>query len=210
MVSKVELKHAYLSLETMKAKNKLENKYHKAGFPSAKVYIEICFIVFLLTGCICTGERPPTIEETPPPIIIDGTKIPAVTVETSKLHPTVAPTTSSTLPTVYRNVIRYIDMNLTRNISAIQEFNLKNMRPDNCGSSACSDGYFKCKYEALNFLDIDNPFKFNQRTARETYNRDYPDIWLPVRWDNWTYLIELNKSMWYLEANKEKWIIRKV
>ena len=62
---------------------------------------------------------------------------------------------------VYHNVTNYINVTtyinetveLKLNVSEIQKDYIMNLKADNCYSSACSDGFFKCKNDVLDILD---------------------------------------------------------
>ena len=126
---------------------------------------------------------------------------------------TIISTTSTIkiLETVYK--VEYEKINKTIDITKLQSIKLQNLKPKKCNNAGCSDGYFKCKADALDILNINHTYSFNERMSTGVldflYPKEYTDECVPVRYDNFTEYIQMHKVNWYIDVDNENITLHK-
>ena len=165
--------------------------------------VTVCSLFIL--GCICLP--PEIMEELETSELFSAKPIKNIT-ET----PTISTTTTLKLIESTRMII-YETINKSMDISGQQEITLKNLKPKYCNTATCSTGFFMCKENVLDILNIKNLYKFSERASSGAYgiiNKvNEEQEWIPVKMDNFTKFIKLKRSIWYMDVNSENITINK-
>ena len=104
--------------------------------------------------------------------------------------------------------------NITLKISDQQKHDIINLKPKSCNSPACSDAFFKCKYDVFDILGYKRPkFSEKQSSGAFNFNRNFENIeTLPVLEDGFGKYVEFDPFYWSfynsgeVEFNKSLWL----
>ena len=176
----------------------MKDDYFK-GFQGGEAKPELTFpgLVALLLVLGCIGFAPyPTVESN---ITTDG----RVYNGTLRL-----PTTTSTIvyctETIYK--VRYTDYNNTYNLTRETLKKIKNMRFGG-NSPAQSHGFYECKYQVMEWFGLAPPQFSEKLSILPDWFNKRNDSCLPIRNDNWSSYIFLEKKYWWIAANETEWMM---
>jgi hypothetical protein len=168
-------KHRIISDIHNNLKKSLEETYFE--FTGKKVRIDIIvtyLFIILFSGCLCIN-----------PIYSNNINNSTTsTILTTSTTSTIL-TTSTTILYNINNVLRFVYINQTIDLSQNQRKDLMNLRSKYCFASACSAGFDECKRNTLDILNL----KKSQFSERESshYNPvidNSDNICLPIHYSN--------------------------
>lgn len=174
-----------------------------------KINHNLLILCLLVSGCICF------------PSAAEREELRKTTTTTTSTSTTIGSfyyltTTSTVQPQQHIqtiNIYKYQYINETLDLTSIQENYLMNMIPTKCFSPPCSQGFFECKANTLNILNLKkSEFSERKQTNIMELLRDIQTdkTCFPIKNDGFGEYLELNANTWSLIKNDTKYVLKRI